>query len=498
MAEPHSSHALRRHRLYEQLTLRGPIPRRILWHPTIGATAPDPIANALRAEKTATDRLLASAQANQLTYHRFGWLLAAYDQPRDIQRTVQNLTERWINIYGGFHPHHWGAAVCAERLTNLLFGMGILLEGQDGPWRDSLLSLVAQHIRHLRRIERRIPVESDDGLAVATARALAVMCLPDDPTFGDPMSPRLNRILQRLADGVLPHSWRFPVRLLSDLRRLEALSGAFVHRRISPPPALADAASTAREAFSLGLAPDGTLAPWAGTSQLQIPVIKTTKETASLARRHSDTLGRWRLTANPTTVLVDAGHRRDPLGAGSFILYDEMVPLIVNCGTPSALAVALCPGMAHWREALASAAAGSTLDQLDDVPGTTRLEDGEEGHLIELQRSRGNDLHRRRLLLRPDGKELLGEDLVSGACDPVLYRFHLAPGVDAEIDETASRVTFGPANTNALWVLKTSHALVSLDESVHAAVDGTTVPTKQIVIKPHREGLRWAIRRTDA
>ena len=97
-------------------------------------------------------------------------------------------------------------------------------------------------------------------------------------------------------------------------------------------------------------------------------------------------------------------------------------------------------------------------------------------------------MHRRRLFLSPDGRDVRGEDrLMPGgkkrvkAGLEVALRFHLAPGTD--ITPTADmRGALLRLPSGALWQLKTDAGTVSVDESLWIGEEGRALRTRQIVI----------------
>ncbi|MGV6821140.1 MAG: heparinase II/III domain-containing protein [Parvularcula sp.] len=483
-----------RHRLYEQLALQGPIPRRFAWLPTPTATGPEALVRAVTDATTTGARLLERGEAGDATFHRFGWLSLAIGQPPETREACRSLLTLWMKRYATYTPPFWRASFTADRLFHLLVAATTLTEDQDAPWRERYLDLVARHVRHLRRAERQVSLEHEDAPSISLSHALGVMALPEDPSLGEVMTPRLQKIASRLADGVTPIGWRRHQRLLDDTQRLEMVIAGFIAKRLSTPAVLGSALSTARNILPLTIGPTGRTAHGPGLADAQHGAFQLSPENIARSRAHSPDLGRWRLDAGTTLLMVDAGQPQDSAGAGGISLYAGADPIIVNCGSPTPLAAGLVPGMGKWRDALSVAAAASTLDIPQNRFASVRMDTGAEGALIYLEKKVGSDLHRRRLLLRPDGQELLGEDLYRSAAGPGLFRFHLGPNTLCQVEAEGKTATLHTPD-GELWQFVTNQATLSLEPSLSAWADGAIVDSTQLVLRATHEGVRWALRR---
>ena len=116
--------------------------------------------------------------------------------------------------------------------------------------------------------------------------------------------------------------------------------------------------------------------------------------------------------------------------------------------------------------------------------GATRLEASHNGYA-----ARYGLTHRRILILRDDGSELRGEDLLvpargKGARGKVAFaiRFHLGAGIDAGLSEDGQGVGLAVPD-GTYWQFRAGGGDVALEESLWADAHGRPVPIQQIVVQ---------------
>jgi uncharacterized heparinase superfamily protein len=203
-----------------------------------------------------------------------------------------------------------------------------------------------------------------------------------------------------------------------------------------------------------------------------------------------------------------------------FEMADGQHRLIVNCG-----------GDRPWqamprdiREALRTTAAHSTLVLADSNSTAIHL-DGTLGRgvsEVELDRQEQENasrieashdgyvrrfglVHRRKLALASDGRELAGEDVLlpsgsakSGATVGFAVRFHLAPGVEATAtaDGMAALLRIGGGTA---WQFRCRGGSLTIEESIWIDERGRPVASAQLVVTgetpPGGTSLNWVIRR---
>jgi uncharacterized heparinase superfamily protein len=194
--------------------------------------------------------------------------------------------------------------------------------------------------------------------------------------------------------------------------------------------------------------------------------------------------------------------------------------LIVNCGgdrpwdaLPRDVAEALRTTAAHSTLVLADS--NSTAVHADHAlgKGVTEVEldrqEQEQASRIEASHDgyvkRFGLLHRRKLTLASDGRELLGEDILlpqggkRGAPTVGLaLRFHLAPGVEpnATADGLGAllRVDGGP-----LWQFRCRGGALAIEESIWIDGRGRPISTNQLVVSGEAPAggtsISWVIKR---
>jgi uncharacterized heparinase superfamily protein len=185
--------------------------------------------------------------------------------------------------------------------------------------------------------------------------------------------------------------------------------------------------------------------------------------------------------------------------------------IIINCGGAAA-AGGLVP--IRLEQGLRATAAHSTL-ALDDANSTAILINGKIGSGVSevdidrrtLEADRGSGatrlegshngyaaryglIHRRILILRDDGTELRGEDLLvptgrKGKRGKVGFaiRFHLGPGIELGLSEDGQGVGMALPD-GSYWQFRAGgEAEISVEESLWVDGQGRPVPTQQLVLQ---------------
>ncbi|WP_373488343.1 heparinase II/III family protein, partial [Blastomonas sp.] len=185
--------------------------------------------------------------------------------------------------------------------------------------------------------------------------------------------------------------------------------------------------------------------------------------------------------------------------------------IIVNCGGAATLGGAVPQSLI---KGLRATAAHSTLC-LDDTNSTAVLPKGKLGKgvgLVEIDRRDLDDavrlemshdgyakafglIHRRILLLRPDGRELRGEDVLVPASRrgkqpgdvPYAIRFHL--GLDAEAHLASDGLgVFLRIADGSLWQFRSMGDSVTLEDSLWVDEHARPQPSQQIVLSGTASG----------
>lgn len=465
---------------------------------------------------TAADSDPAAAQL-----HDFGWLddLAALGTP-EAQARARELLAHWCTAARRWQPAVWQPGTTARRLATCLSQARFWSLGADDPLAGMLLTALARHVRHLIRAGHHA-TPGLDAAVVAQALLYAGLC-----GFGDDAARRGLRLLEEevgkqvLRDG--GHIQRSPslhqrfLAVLVDARDMLVLAAEPL------PPWLTSAIDAMTPVLRLYRHGDGSLARFNGTGlenpALTEEILRRAKVAAPPPARASQT-GFVRLISDRTVVIMDVGtpppapyDRVAHAGTLSFELSHGDEPVIVNCGARPDAAPA-------WRQAQRATAAHSTLSFADTnsseitplglgrqplhVPAACDSSDGEFWVTASHDGYRANFglVHRRRLYLSADGKDLRGEDTLSGRHDGrFAIRFHLHPDIQASQVQNAAAVLLR-ASSGTAWRLHAANAALSLAETVYLAGSDAPRRSEQVMLSGAREDsetvVKWALRRVD-
>lgn len=457
--------------------------------------------------------------------HGFTWLrdLSAAGQREQCVETAERIAKLWLDA----NPKPgkcaaWQVEHAARRLMAWLVNAPLVLSGHDEKLRPRLLAAIDETARWLDREVRRTPDPLGAVLGWGTITAAGLLMPQGKPRrlYGEA------GLIAALGDfvgedgGALSRSPLAQIDVIAMLTDLEACYKATgrdlptslgLMRELLVPPLLA---------MRHG---DGGLGSWQGNGATRANRLAALIDASGVRTRPLKEVRHWgyhRLAGGKTIVQIDAAPppraRHARWGCAStlaFEMSDGPDRLIVNCGG-AALAGGLVP--ARIEQGLRASAAHSTL-VLDDANSTAILLGGKLGkgvEQVEVERSEqsrpNGDIqrieashdgyaaryglkHRRILLLRGDGSELRGEDILvpaskKGQRGKVSFaiRFHLGRGVEARLSEDkrgASLVLPG----GALWQFRlggnAQGAGVEIEESLWVDGDGRPHAIEQLVIQ---------------
>ena len=453
--------------------------------------------------------------------HGFAWLrdLAASGTRTQCAPAAERIAAAWLaaNPAPG-KGSAWQVGLAAHRLLAWFCHAPLLLSGHDKAFRTSLLRTIEETARWLDRNVTR----AEDRLAEVAGWAAitaAGLLLPDGKPrrlFGE---AGLMRALGELVGddgGVLSRS---PLAQMEAIELLVDLSACYRAVRTEPPQAL-DSMLQLMVPPLLGLTHgDGGLGSWQGAGALPAERIARLVEASRVRTRPLRDARQWgyqRVTAAKSVLLFDtappplARHARS--GCASTLAFEfsrGAQRLIVNCGG-AALAGGQIP--VRIEQGLRATAAHSTL-ALDDANSTAVLINGKLGagvNEVELDRrllqledgsatrieashdgyaARYGLLHRRILILRDDGTELRGEDLLvpsgrKGQRGKVGFaiRFHIGPGIELGLAENGRGAGLALPD-GSYWQFVAGDGEVTIEESLWADGHGKPYPIQQLVIQ---------------
>jgi uncharacterized heparinase superfamily protein len=468
----------------------------------------------------------------------FGWLrhLRAADTAL-TRANARSLVDDWMsNPANQKRAIGRRADVLSRRVISLLSQAPLVLGDTDSKFYRKYLRGLTREIRYLRYTMLDIP-DGVPRLQVLIALCYAALCLANQAKQIRSASRKLSDELQRqiLPDG--GHISRNPGALIELLIDLLPLRQTFAARNIAPPPALLNAIDRMMPMLRFFRHGDGSVALFNGMSGTPSDLIATLlayDDTHGAPLASMPHTGFQRLDAGQMTVIIDTGPPPPPnvsqdahAGCLSFEMSSGTSRIVINCGMPST-------GRDNWRAFARGTAAHSTLTYHDTsscqfvemstmkrllqgapiVAGPRNVENFREvvgnGELLTTAHDgylqRFGMIHRRVLMVSPDGTRLDGEDTISPAPNARVrnnetdyaLRFHLHPSVKANRLTDARGVMLVLPNRD-VWTFEALDDKVDLEDSVFLA--GTDGPrrTAQIVIRQdtrHASSIRWSFTRS--
>lgn len=448
--------------------------------------------------------------------HSFAWLrdLAATGSRADGAPIAEAMVRGWLAAHGEtVSEPAWRADNAGWRILYWAFHAPLILSSSDLIYRSAVLNHLARAARHLDRVADKTRPGVGQLVAWTGIVAASLLMPGGEPrqVFGE---AGLRKVLETsfYADG--GNIARSPQAQLDAIMALAMLARIYDMRRMEVPPFVQEVLTRAVPAL-LGLVhADGGMGSWQGsgaTSAEHIRAIVTASGVRTRPLKQARDWGYQRLVANKVVLLADAAPppiaRVTEAGCAStlaFELSDGADRIIVNCGgaalsgatIPEELARGLRTTAAHSTltiadsnstAILASGALGKGVTEVEldrhETPQGSRLEMSHDGYV-----RRHGLIHRRLLILSPNGRELRGEDQLLPAPRSrrkgdknFVLRFHLGPMLQASMtaDKLGAllRIQGGP-----LWQFRTSEGALAVEESLWVDGDGRPHPCEQLVV----------------
>lgn len=459
------------------------------------------------------------------TVHSFSWLadLNACGPREQCAPIAERILSAWLQVNSKLPSRPkkgaaWTVGHTGNRLLNWLVHAPLILSGIDRGLRSRTLASTAEQARWLDRNVHR----AEDDLAKTAAWCAIIaagLLFPDGKPRRLYGEAGLIRALGELVGddgGVLSRS---PLAQMDAIALLVQLGACYRATRRDPPEAI-DAMLAMLVPPLLALAHgDGSLGSWQGAWAIDACEIAALVEASGVRARPLRDVRQWgyqRIVAQKSVLLFDVAPPPMPRlarhGCASTLAFEFSTDgqrIVVNCGG-AAGAGGLVP--VRLEQGLRATAAHSTL-VLDDTNstavllggqigsgvcevdvdrrtldtdngGATRIEASHDGYSARYGLS-----HHRILILRDDGKELRGEDLLvptgkKGKRGKVGFgiRFHLGPGIEVGQSEDGQGVGLALPD-GSYWQFRAGEGEVTVEDSLWVDGQARPVPVQQLVVQ---------------
>jgi uncharacterized heparinase superfamily protein len=507
-------HLVYSNRLYTY-TLQGPVPTRLFGTPPeliLGdAAAGQSIlsGNLLHGGQRwpFTDLAELSEKANQhwrAHVHGFDWLCdlraVGSDSSRELARKY---ISQWIGTYTNWSPLAWKSDVLGQRLSNWLTHYGFFASSGSQNFTELFFKEVAQQARHLNRVV----MSTTEGPARVRGLKGLIYCgvaLPEREKY---FHRGLGYLEAELNDQIFldgGHCSRNPQVHAEVLADIISIRDTFVSAHIDVPDWLLGVVKRMVPMLRAFRHADGGLALFNGSANGDssfIDMLLSKSKVKTRAISSAPHTGFHRLYAGRTTIIMDTGEPPNQTannwghaGTLAFEMSAEKDRIIVNCGMSRTSTL-------DWRQALRSTAAHSTI-VVDDVNSSEINSAGgysrKLGQVISSRREIDGSviieasydgyyklfglIHRRLIMLSPDGAEFQGEDtLIGSGGHSYNLCFHLHPSVQATILRNKSSALIKPQRGSG-WRFTCLDRSVALEESVYFDSDNVRRRSQQIVV----------------
>jgi len=448
--------------------------------------------------------------------HSFAWLrdLAATGTRVHGAPIAEAVVRHWLGVHGEtVSEPAWKADNTAWRILFWAAHAPLILSSSDLVYRSAVLNHLARAARHLDRVADKTRPGTGQMVAWIGIVAASLLMPGGEPRqiFGE---AGLRKVLETsfYADG--GNISRSPQAQLDAVMALAMLAKVYDMRRMEVPPFVQEVLTRAVPALLGLLHSDGGMGSWQGsgaTSAAHVQAIVAASGVRTRPLKQARDWGYQRLVANKVVLLADAAPppiaRVTEAGCAStlaFELSDGDERIVVNCGgaaltgatIPADLARGLRTTAAHSTLILADTNSTAILANGSLGKGVTEVEldrrETPQGSRVEMSHDgyarRHGLIHRRLLILSPNGRELRGEDMLLPAPRTrrkgdkgFALRFHLGRHISASLtaDKLGAllRINGGP-----LWQFRTSEGALDVEQSLWVDGEGRPHPTEQLVV----------------
>lgn len=436
--------------------------------------------------------------------YNFNWLkdlrVVSNVPARDLAREY---IENWISSENKTSKVSWRADILGDRLTNWLTHFGFYSNNAPQIFFDQFFLSISRQAKHLNRKAMR----SAEGSPRITALKGLIYCGVALPGFDKYLNKGQQYLETELDHQIFPdggHYSRNPKIHTDVLFNIISIRETLITAHIEVPDWLSDKIDKMLAMLKTFRHSDGGLSYFNGSTYGNNEIINSlllksaSKVRAISSAPHS---GFHKLSANKTSILMDTGtppkesaNKWGHAGSLSFEMTSGKDRIIVNCGSAENLTKA-------WKHALRSTAAHSTIVVDDsnstkinldggylqgtgqvtssrrEIDGSSIIEASYDGYLSSFDL-----IHRRLLMLAPNGEEIQGEDNIIGSGDKrYTMRFHLHPNIQATILPSKNSVLLKPRKGQG-WRFECLDRKLALEESVYFTENNIRRRTLQITV----------------
>ncbi len=455
--------------------------------------------------------------------HGFTWLrdLEASAPRAQCTHTAERILGAWLEA----NPHPgkgaaWKVGHTGHRLLGWLVHAPLLLSGSDKALRSRTLAAMAETARWL---DRNVGSADDrlEALAGWCAITGAGLLLPDGKPrrlFGEAGLARTLGEVIGTDGGVLSRS---PLLQMEAIALLVDLTACYRATRRDPPKAVESMLELLVPPLLALVHGDGGLGNWQGAGAVSAARVAALVEASGVRTRPLRDARQWgyqRVAAGKTVLQFDAApppmvrHARHGCASTlAFELSHGAQRIVVNCGgaafaggqvpvrieqglRATAAHSTLVLGDANSTAVLVAGKLGAGVGEVEVDRRTLAAEGGGNATRIEASHdgyvARFGLVHRRILLLRDDGSELRGEDLLVPAGRkgkrgkvPYAVRFHLGPEVEVAVADTGRSAGLALPDGSYWHFVAGGGGTLELDESLWVDGDGRPHPVHQLVMQ---------------
>jgi uncharacterized heparinase superfamily protein len=503
-----------RNRLY-LYTLAGPTPKRLLGTPPElipgNATAGQLIlaGNLIVAKErwpfTSVSDIPENASSDWQAYlHGFRWLSDLRTMGNNKARLLaREHVATWLNTHTKWSPLAWQSDILAQRLTNWIIHFGFFSREAPKEFLDLFFLEITKQARHLNRSI----IQTITGPKRIQGLKALIYCGISLPNFEHYQSNSLRLLEKELDHQIYPdggHCSRNPQTHMKVLTELIAIRETLTVAHIDIPDWLNSTIEHMVPILRTFIHADGGLAFFNGSSDSSSELIDILLSKSGVKTRailNATYSGYQRLHAGKTTILIDTGsppnvaeNKWAHSGTLAFEMSSGKDRIIVNCGMPE-------NAKTGWLKALRSTAAHSTIvvdntnsseisltggfahklgqvtSSRREIDGSTIIEASYDGYARPF-----GLIHRRLIMLAPDGGEIHGEDnLIGPGGDNYNLRFHVHPNVQVTILQDKCAAILKPRRGSG-WRFICINQIITLEESIYFDSNASQRRTQQIIV----------------